>query len=130
LRRGEFDNPWFLTETNTSELASGNGVEGEGFRFRFTVLAGDTDHNNFHGATNYVNWKSYEPGMIYASSTSDEYDADLSFGDTSLREAANHANTAGVPTAIDLKSGTYNLTITGTGGISQGDLDIAIALAA
>jgi hypothetical protein len=44
--------------------------------------------------------------MIYASSTSDEYDADLSFGDVSLREAANHANTAGVPTAI--KEGTYD----------------------
>lgn len=122
---GEFDNPWFLTETGTSELASGDREEGEEFRFRFTVLAGDTDHDNIDGATDYQNWQSYEPGMIYASSTVDEFDADLSFGDVSLREAVDHANTAGVPTTVDLASGTYTLTVSGTGGISQGDLDIS-----
>jgi hypothetical protein len=68
--------------------------------------------------------------MIYASKITDEYDVDLSVGDVSFREAVNHANTAGVPTAVDLMSGTYNLTITGTGGISQGDLDISMTLAA
>ena len=62
--------------------------------------------------------------MIYASSTTDEYDVDLSFGDVSLREAVNHAMTAGVPTTVDLKAGTYYLTLWGSGGISQGDLDI------
>jgi hypothetical protein len=121
---GEFTNPWTLSQTQSSTLPSGDGEAGGEFRFRFTVLAADTDHNNVHGAVDYQNWKSYEPGMIYVSKTTDEYDADLAFGDVSLREAANHANTASEPTTIELPTGTYSLTITGTGGVSQGDFDI------
>ena len=41
------------------------------------MLAGDTDHNNIDGATNYVNWQSTEPGMIIVSTTADDFDGDL-----------------------------------------------------
>ena len=33
--------------------------------------------------------------MIIVSTTADDLDSDLSFGDVSLREAVNYANTAG-----------------------------------
>lgn len=122
---GEFTNPWSLTQLGTSVLpASGNGTAGGEFRFRFTVLAGDTDHNNIQGSINYQNWKSYEPGQAYVSTLYDDYDADVSFGDFSLREAINYANTAAEPTTIYVPAGQYGLSIGGTGGISQGDLDV------
>jgi hypothetical protein len=42
----------------------------------------------------------------------------------SLREAVSLANLAGVPTTICLPAGVYELTLLGTGGVSQGDLDV------
>ena len=123
---GEFTNPWSLSDTNTSLFASGNQTEGGEFRFRFTVLAGDTNHDNIDGATDYRNWQSYEPGMIHVSTTTDEYDSDLSFGDVSLREAVNYANNATEPTMIDLPAGIYTLTLAGTegAGTAENDLDV------
>ena len=123
---GEFTNPWTLGETGTSTFPSGDGTAGGEFRFRFTVLAGDTDHNNIDGAANFQNWKSYEPGMIHVSTTVDEFDGDLSFGDVSLREAVDYANTAASATAIQLPAGRYALTRVGTEGTgtANNDLDV------
>lgn len=61
---------------------------------------------------------------IYVSTTIDEIDQDLSYGDLSLREAVNYANGAGEPVRICLPTGEYGLTVPGTGGVSQGDLDV------
>jgi hypothetical protein len=123
---GEFTNPWTLADTGTSAFPSGNGEAGGEFRFRFTVLAGDSNHDNIDGVTNYQNWKSYEPGMIHVSTTTDEFDSDLSFGDVSLREAVDYANNATEPTTIDLPAGRYMLSLTGTeaAGTAQNDLDV------
>jgi CSLREA domain-containing protein len=123
---GEFTNPWSLGQTGTATFPSGDGEAGGEFRFRFTVLAGDSDHDNVDGATNYQNWQSYEPGMIYVSTTADDFDGDLSFGDVSLREAVDYANTAGSATAIQLPAGRYVLTRTGTedAGTALNDLDV------
>ncbi len=52
------------------------------------------------------------------STTVDELDTDLSFGDLSLREAVNYANNAGEPTTICLPEDEYGLMHSG------GDLDI------
>lgn len=120
---GEFTNPWTLSDVGTSVFPTGDGEAGGEFRFRFTVLAGDTDHNNIDGAANYQNWKSYEPGMIHVSTTADEFDADLSFGDVSLREAVNHANTASESTVIDLPAGRYYLTRVGTESSTNTDFN-------
>ena len=49
---GEFFNPIKLSDTGTAVFPSGDGDEGGEFRFRFTVLAGDSDHDNVDGATN------------------------------------------------------------------------------
>jgi hypothetical protein len=127
---GEFTNPWTMTAAagTSSVFPSGDGTAGGEFRFRFTLLAADSDHDNVSGSTNYVNWKSSEPGMIYVSTTTDEYDADLSFGDVSLREAVNYANTASEPTTIVLPTGRYTLSLTGsesTANVAVNDLDIA-----
>jgi hypothetical protein len=111
---GEFTNPWTLGATGTSVFPSGDGVAGGEFRFRFTVMVLDSNHDNIVGSTNYQNWKSAEPGMIYVSTTADDYDADLSFGDVSLREAVDYANTASETTTIALPAGRYVLTRTGT----------------
>ncbi len=124
---GEFTNPWSLTQTGTSVFASGNGTAGGEFRFRFTVMAGDLDHDNIVGTTNYQNWKSYEPGRAYVSTTTDDYDSDVSFGDFSLREAINYANTATEATTIELPAGHYYLTRSGTemaNSTAYNDLDI------
>lgn len=123
---GEFTNPWSLTQTGTSVFASGDGTAGGEFRFRFTVLAGDTDHDNIVGATNYQNWKSYEPGRTYVSTTADDFDSDVSFGDFSLREAIDYANNATEPTTIEVPAGRYALTRIGTEGTgtAYNDLDI------
>jgi hypothetical protein len=123
---GEFTNPWSLSQTDTSVFASGDQTAGGEFRFRFTVLAGDTDHDNIDGSTNYTNWKSYEPGMIHVSTTTDEFDSDLSFGDVSLREAVDYANNATEPTTIDLPTGRYTLTLSNTegSGTAENDLDV------
>jgi hypothetical protein len=128
---GEFTNPWSLGQTESSTFSSGDQTAGGEFRFRFTVLAGDTDHDNVNGTTNYTNWKSYEPGMIHVSTTTDEFDSDLSFGDVSLREAVNYANNATEPTTIDLPTGRYLLTRTGTEGTdtAYNDLDVLNAVA-
>jgi hypothetical protein len=124
---GEFTNPWSLTQTGTSVFASGDGESGGEFRFRFTVMAGDTDHDNIVGATNYQNWQSYEPGRAYVSTTADDYDADVSFGDFSLREAINYANTASEPTTIELPAGRYVLSRAGTesNDTAYNDLDVS-----
>ena len=123
---GEFTNPWTLGDAGTSIMPSGDGTPGGEFRFRFTVLAGDTDHDNIDGTTDYRNWQSYEPGMIHVSTTTDEYDSDLSFGDVSLREAVNYANNATEPTMIDLPAGRYTLSLSGTEGTgtAENDLDV------
>jgi CSLREA domain-containing protein len=129
---GEFNNPWTLTTSagTSSVFPSGDGVAGGEFRFRFTVLAADSDHDNVSGSTNYVNWKSYEPGMIYVSTTADDFDGNLNFGGTSLREAVNYANTASEPTTIVLPTGQYWLTRTGTedSGTAYNDLDVLAAM--
>lgn len=111
---GEFTNPWSLGQTSSSTLPSGDCEAGGEFRFRFTVLAGDTDHDNIQGSVNYQNWRSYEPGMIHVATTTDEFDGDLSFSDVSLREAVNYANTATEPTLIDVPAGRFYLTRVGT----------------
>ncbi|MGL4512517.1 MAG: dockerin type I domain-containing protein [Lacipirellulaceae bacterium] len=124
---GEFTNPWAVTATGTSTFPSGNGSAGGEFRFRFTVLAGDTDRDNQHNGVDYRNWKSIEPGMVYVSTTADDWDGDLSFGDVSLREAVNHANGAGGPTTVVLPTGRYTLSRTGTettASASVNDLDV------
>ncbi len=124
---GEFFNPTKLSDSGTAVFPSGDGDEGGEFRFRFTVLAGDSDHDNVDGATNYTNWQSTEPGMIIVSTTADELDSDLSFGDVSLREAVNYANTAGSAMAIQLPAGRYTLSRTGsesTANVAVNDLDI------
>lgn len=123
---GEFTNPWMLSETGASVLPSGDGLAGGQFRFRFTVLAGDSDRDNVDGATDYRNWQSTEPGMVYVSTTADELDSDFSFGDMSLREAVQHANAAAEPTTIVLPAGRYGLSLMGNeiDDGSHNDLDI------
>jgi hypothetical protein len=125
---GEFTNPWTLTASDdtSSVFPSGDGTAGGEFRFRFTVMAADTDHDNVSGSTNYQNWHSYEPGMILVSTTADDYDVDLSYGDVSLREAVNYANTASEATTIALPTGRYVLTRVGTEGTdtAYNDLDV------
>jgi hypothetical protein len=123
---GEFRNPWSLADSQADILRSGDGTEGGEFRFRFSVLAGDTDHDNLHAGVDYTTWHSSEPGMVYVSTTSDELDGDFSFGDVSLREAVQLANAASEPTTIELPEGHYLLTRTGTeaGNASYNDLDI------
>jgi CSLREA domain-containing protein len=127
---GEFTNPWTLSATGTSVFPSGDGTPGGEFRFHFTVLAADSDHDNIAGATNYTNWQSYEPGAIYVSTTADDFDGNLSFGGTSLREAVNYANTASEPTTIVLPTGRYVLTRVGTEGTgtAYNDLDALSAM--
>ena len=90
------------------------------------MLAGDTDHDNIDGSVDYQNWQSYEPGMIHVSTITDEFDSDLSFGDVSLREAVDYTNHATEPTIIDLPTGRYTLTLSGTEGTgtAENDLDI------
>lgn len=65
---------------------------------------------------------AYEIGVdevcVMVSTLSDELDTNLSFGDLSLREAVNYANTAGEPMTICLPVGEYGLTHL------AGDLDI------
>jgi hypothetical protein len=124
---GEFFNPTTLNDVGTAVFPSGDGDEGGEFRFRFTVLLGDDNHDNIHNAANYQNWQSTEPGMIIVSTTADDWDASLAFGDVSLREAVNYANTAGSATAIQLPAGRYVLTRVGSEGsnsIEYNDLDI------
>jgi hypothetical protein len=124
---GEFFNPISLSDAGSATFPSGDGDAGGEFRFRFTVLSGDTDHDNVDGATNYTNWQSTEPGMIIVSTTADDWDANLAFGDVSLREAVNYANTAGTPTSIQLPAGRYTLSRTGsesTATVALNDLDI------
>ncbi|MGL4514777.1 MAG: dockerin type I domain-containing protein [Lacipirellulaceae bacterium] len=125
---GEFANPWAVTETGTSVFPSGDGVTGGEFRFRFTILAGDgVVRDNIAGSVDYRNWKSIEPGMVYVSTTVDDWDGDLSFGDVSLREAVDYANGAGGPTTVVLPTGRYTLSRTGTettASVSVNDLDI------
>lgn len=124
---GEFFNPTKLSDTGTAFFPSGDGDAGGEFRFRFTVLVGDDNHDNIYGTTDYQNWHSTEPGMIIVSTTADDYDSDLSFGDVSLREAVNYANTAGTPMAIQLPAGRYTLSRTGTessANVGVNDLDI------
>lgn len=123
---GEFFGAWSLNDTDTATLPSGDGHAGGEFRFRATILAGDTDRDNVNGATDYTNWPAIEPGMILASNTLDEIDGDHSLGDVSLREAVQLANAAGVPTTIELLAATYPLTRTGPdpGDASYNDLDI------
>jgi hypothetical protein len=124
---GEFFNPISVSDTGSATFPSGDGDAGGEFRFRFTVLAGDSDHDNVDGATDYSNWQSTEPGMIIVSTTADEYDGDLSFGDVSLREAVNYANSAGSAMAIQLPAGRYTLSHTGTestASVALNDLDI------
>ena len=123
---GEFTNPWTLADIASDTLPSGDGEAGGDFRFRYTIMSGDTDHDNIVGGTDYTNWHAVEPGMILASNVTDELDADYSFGDVSLREAVQLANAAGVPTTILLSAGNYALTRTGSeaGDATYGDLDI------
>lgn len=126
---GEFTNPWSIAQTKSSTFPSGDGVAGGEFRFRFTMLAGDIlQRDNIDGTTNYTNWQVTEPGMIYASNTTDEFDTDLSFGDVSLREAVNYANTQGTPIRIELPAGRFSLTRNGTEAtptdVAFNDLDV------
>lgn len=123
---GEFLGAWSLNDTDSATFPSGDGRGGGEFRFRFTMLAGDSDFDNVDGATDYTNWHAIEPGMIYASNTVDEVDTDHTFGDISLREAVQLANAASTPTAIRLPKGTYNVDRVGTeaGDASFNDLDI------
>ena len=60
------------------------------------------------------------------STTADDFDGDLSFGDVSLREAVDYANTATSATAIQMPTGRYALTRTGTEGTgtANNDLDV------
>ena len=128
LLDGEFFNPTSLTDTGSTLFPSGDGREGGDFRFHFTVLFGDSDHDNISGTTNYEHWQSTEPGAIYVSTTSDEADADLSFGDVSLREAVIYANAASSPTTIFVPAGEYEMTLEGSeSGGNDGnvnDLDV------
>lgn len=68
---------------------------------------------------------AYEMDMICidVSTTADEIDGDLSYGDLSLREAINYANAASEHIRICLPEGEYYLSLSGTGSVSQGDLD-------
>lgn len=70
---------------------------------------------------------AYEAGraVICVAVFNDEFDGfDLSYGDLSLREAVDYANTAWEAITICLPAGEYYLSIGGGGGASQGDLDI------
>ena len=64
--------------------------------------------------------------MIHVSTTTDEYDSDLSFGDVSLREAVNYANNATEPTIIDLPEGRYVLTLAGVEGTGTAENDLNV----
>ena len=123
---GEINNPWSLADASPPVSASGDGEAGGDFRFRYTIMSGDTDHDNIVGGTDYTNWHAVEPGMILASNVTDELDADYSFGDVSLREAVQLANAAGVPTTIVASAGNHALTRIGTeaGDATYNDLDI------
>ena len=123
---GDFANPWSLADVEPDTFGSGDGeAEGE-FRFRATILAGDTDRDNIDGTTDYTDWLAVEPGMILASNTADELDGDHSYGDVSLREAVQLANAATEPTTIVLREGRYVLTRVGTevGDASYNDLNV------
>ncbi len=111
---GEFFNAWSLGDAQTGLFDTGDGDAGGEFRFHYTILAGDTDRDNVDVSTDYRNWHSTEPGAIYVSTTVDEWDSDLSFGDVSLREAVNYANNATEPTTVYVPSGHYLLTRAGS----------------
>lgn len=126
---GEFFGAWSLSDTNTATFPTGNGDAGGDFRFHFTVLDNDTDRDNIDGATDYTNWTSTEPGAIYVSKLTDEFDGDLSFGDVSLREAVDHANNTSGQTTVYVPEGTYSITIAGSESssahlIEKNDLNI------
>ncbi len=123
---GELDNPWKFSDASPAALKSGDGEEGGEFRFRFTVLENDSDHDNVDGTTDYREWPSVEPGMILVSTTTDEVDTDYSQGNMSLREAIIEANLATEPTTIVLPTGRYSLTRTGTeaSDATYNDLDV------
>jgi hypothetical protein len=129
---GEFTNPWTIEDATSSIFPSGDGEDGGEFRFRFTMLAGDTDGDNIDGTTDYTAWHSYEPGLAIVSTTVDEFDSDYSYGDLSLREAVYLANQATGQTRIELPSATYLLTLTGTESgttpESHNDIDIRNSL--
>lgn len=126
LLDGEFFGAWSLGDLGTATLPSGDGEEGGEFRFRFTILDGDTNRDNIDGATDYTDWYAVEPGMILVGTQTDELDSDHSLGDVSLREAVQLANAASEPTTILLPTGRYALSRTGTevGDASYNDLDI------
>ncbi|MEX0611518.1 MAG: hypothetical protein WD738_00750, partial [Pirellulales bacterium] len=68
---------------------------------------------------------AYEAGrsVICVTTTNDEFNG-LTTGGVSLREAVDYANTNWEAITICLPTGVYSLTISGSGGISQGDLDV------
>jgi hypothetical protein len=124
---GEFWNPWSLSDSMGGIFPTGDGDAGGDFRFHFTVLTNDTNHDNIDGSTNYTNWTSTEPGAIYVSTTTDEFDGNLAFGDVSLREAVNYANNAGVPITVYVPEGMHLLTLVGSEpspNVAVNDLDI------
>lgn len=123
---GEFQSPWYLSEGDTSIFPSGDGEHGGEFRFHFTVLTNDSNRDNVDGVKDFTTWKSTEPGAVYVSTLTDDWDGNLAFGDVSLREAVNYANSYGGPITIILPFGIYNLSRAGSesNGIAYNDLDV------
>lgn len=124
---GEFWGAWSLSQSASAVFPSGNGEAGGEFRFRFTILDGDSDRNNIDGATDYTSWLNYESNLIYVSNATDELDLDYSYGDLSLREAIQIANASSVPMTIQLPEGRYLLDRSGAEAFdaSYNDLNIS-----
>lgn len=71
-----------------------------------------------------VDMGAFELNQLCVSTTTDEFDTDLSYNDLSLREAVDYANDAGVPTAICVPAGDYVLELSGTESTTNSNTDV------
>jgi hypothetical protein len=107
------------------DFTSGDPLPRAGFEFNFVGGAGTDDVAVIDATGTHVGW--------FVNTTADEVDLSLDGRpDTSsstddqitLRAAIQEINYSGNPGYVFLPMGEYDLTVTGTGGDDQGDLDI------
>ena len=114
-------------DTFTINYDNGDPLPQAGFDFNFI---GGTGTDN----TVVIDASGVQRSAFFVNTLTDGADVSVGNGradanaatddQTTLRAAIQEANFAGTPTYVFVPKGTYNLTLSGTGGDTQGDLDI------
>jgi hypothetical protein len=88
---GEFTNPWSLAESSgyASTFPSGDGKPGGEFRFRFTNLSADFNHDNIVDDSDGDVWDAHYPTSMGAAQTDGDSDGD---GDVDLTDFDQWSN--------------------------------------